>query len=296
MIEPTAVYVYKEIDGCRLKADVYGGVGDALRPAIVYLHGGALITGSRNGLRQAQLARWLEDGYVVASVDYRLAPESKLPDILQDMQDAFTWVRQQGLALFRADPARVAALGHSAGGYLSLLAGASVAPKPSVVISYFGYGDIIGPWMSEPDPFYCTRPSVPSERAMAAVRPSAFLDDNGDEERGYFYLYCRQQGQWPQAVLGIDPAVAPEAFYPFCPERNVTPDYPPTLLLHGDADTDVPYALSVSMSAALTQAGVPHELVTIRGGAHGFDYYDDDPQAIAANEKAYEYLRRYLKR
>lgn len=43
------------------------------------------------------------------------------------------------------------------------------------------------------------------------------------------------------------------------------------MLLHGTADTDVPYQQSVDMAAALVRAGVTHELVTIPDGEHGFD-------------------------
>ena len=45
--------------------------------------------------------------------------------------------------------------------------------------------------------------------------------------------------------------------------------YPPTLLIHGDADTDVPYSQSVQMAEALRRAGVQHELITVPGGGHG---------------------------
>ena len=59
------------------------------------------------------------------------------------------------------------------------------------------------------------------------------------------------------------------AFDPFCPIRNVTGAYPPTLLIHGDRDTDVPYAQSVMMAETLARANVPHELITVPGGGHG---------------------------
>ena len=115
------------------------------------------------------------------------------------------------------------------------------------------------------------------------------------EQRGEYYRYCRQHGLWPLRVTGMDPAHGLEPFHPYCPERNVTPDYPPTLLLHGDADTDVPYEQSVAMAAALDSAGVQHELLTIPGGPHGYinaitreDYESDNPAPAAQS------LRRAL--
>ena len=65
------------------------------------------------------------------------------------------------------------------------------------------------------------------------------------------YLYCRQQGLWPKVLTGRDPDEEPRAFDAFCPVRNVTPECPPTLLIHGTKDTDVPYELSVQMAKEL---------------------------------------------
>jgi len=137
-------------------------------------------------------------------------------------------------------------------------------------------------------------PAVPREEAFSAVQPHPLADDPGDPARGRFYLYCRQQGCWPQEILGADPVTNPAVFYPFCPERNVMADYPPTLLLHGDKDTDVPYGLSISMADALARAGVTHELITIPNGAHGFIRDTDNPVVIAAEARVRGFLQQHL--
>jgi len=262
---------------------------------VIYLHGGALMMGARQGISTPLIELANAGEYVAVSVDYRLAPESKMPDILRDIRTAFHWVHEQGPALFQADTSRIAMMGHSAGGYLSLLAGHQITPRPTAIVSYYGYGDIMGPWYSQPDPFYCaTVPAISREEALEGISPHP-ISENGHEERGKFYHYCRQQGTWPQEVLGKDPTVEPEAFYPYCPERNVTPDYPPTLLLHGNKDTDVPYELSVSMAAALQSAGVQHDFITIDGGGHGFVSNLTDPQVIAAEARVREFLKEHLK-
>lgn len=294
MIDPDESCAVVRDDGGELAADLYLPPGQEPRPLVLYLHGGALIMGSRRGVPQPLLADWLDEGYAVLSVEYRLAPEAKLPDILRDMQAAFRWAREQGPARYRLDPARVAAAGNSAGGYLSLLAGCRVDPPPAAIVSFYGYGDIVGPWLIRPDPFYCTQPPISRQAALAAVRTAPIVDDEGDERRGSFYLYCRQRGEWPKAVLGADPDADAAAFAPFCPERQVASGYPPTLLLHGDRDTDVPYARSVDMAAALARAGIPHELFTLRGLGHGFCGIEGDPQVDAARAAARAFLRRYL--
>jgi dipeptidyl aminopeptidase/acylaminoacyl peptidase len=108
-------------------------------------------------------------------------------------------------------------------------------------------------------------------------------------------MYCRQNGLWPLLVAGHDPVKERKEFDRFCPVRNVTKDYPPTLLLHGDNDTDVPYQQSVDMAAELKRVGVEHELVTIKGGGHGFDGGKgmEDPRVVAAFERVDAFLKKY---
>ena len=62
---------------------------------------------------------------------------------------------------------------------------------------------------------------------------------------------------------GWDPHTEPERFYPYMAEQHVTSDYPPTILVHGTADTDVPYECSAKMAELFGEAGVEHELHTI---------------------------------
>jgi len=286
-------HTYKVVNGHQVKADVYGDFAGGPRPAIVWIHGGALIMGHRDNLRPYQRDVYLNAGYQVVSIDYRLAPETKLPAIIEDIEDAFRWVRAAGPKLFSADAERIAAVGHSAGGYLTLMAGARVRPRVQALVSFYGYGDIVGDWYSRPDPCYCQQPMVSPEEAWASVGTTVISGTHENERRDRFYLYCRQQGRWPQEVMGHDPHAKPEAFVPFCPVRNVTADYPPTMLLHGDRDTDVPYQQSVMMAEALAKAGVPHELVTIPGGEHGFDA-NEGALVSDAFQRVSAFLRRYV--
>lgn len=288
-------HIYKKAEGCEVGVDVHLPVGaPRRRPGIVWIHGGALIVGSRRGLARWQLERYLQAGFVVIAIDYRLAPETKLPSIVGDLKDAFTWARQRGPELFGLDPSQLAAVGHSAGGYLTLMAGCAVAPPPQALVAFYGYGDIVGSWYSRPDPFYCGMPAVTAKEARAGVGHSAISESGGDqhERRGRFYLYCRQRGLWPREVSGHDPEAEPEWFKPYCPAENVSPLYPPTLLLHGDCDTDVPYEQSRLMAEALERAGVEHELITIAGGGHGFDGREEPP-ALEAVGRVLRFLQRH---
>src|SRR4029077_10137160 len=147
-------YTYKKVGQCEIKADIYEPSGDQPRPAIVWIHGGALIMGHRGQVDQALLSKLLRAGYAVVSIDYRLAPETKLPAILEDVEDACKWVRDKGPELAHVDPKRIAVMGGSAGGYLTLSTGFRVNPPPKALVSFWGYGDVAGAWYSRPDPFY----------------------------------------------------------------------------------------------------------------------------------------------
>ena len=79
-------FTYKTAGGCDIKLDAFGSDPNVRKPVIVHIHGGALIIGSRKGA-----PKWLnpQSDHVVISIDYRLAPETKLPEIIEDVQDAF---------------------------------------------------------------------------------------------------------------------------------------------------------------------------------------------------------------
>ena len=292
-------FVYKVAGDCGICADVYQPSDDTIRPAILWLHGGALIFGDRTSISPDQLERYLQAGFTVISADYRLAPEVKLEAIIEDLRDAYAWVRLEGPGLFRIDPERIAVLGHSAGGYLTLMAGFCVRPRPRALVPFYGYGDIAGPWYSRPDPHYCQEPLVPREEATRAVGDRVLtgvsFDEPDGQARGRFYLYCRQQGVWPLEVSGHDPADEPEWFDAFCPVRNVTAEYPPTLLIHGDQDTDVPFDQSVSMAAELGNQDVEHEFLALQGSGHGFDGAGmGDPTVSDVFDRVLAFLEKHM--
>jgi acetyl esterase/lipase len=287
-------YVYKKIGKLEIHADVYLRQDQANCPVVLWIHGGALIFGHREGLGAKFKDQLLDAGYAICSIDYRLAPETKLPEIYKDIQDAYAWLRKQGPKLLRIDPDRIAVMGGSAGGFLTLSAGFLFEPRPKVLVSFWGYGDVAGPWYSRPDPFYSQQPKVSVEEAYRAIGKEPLAHAKGKPKRGKFYLYCRQNGLWPKEVTGYDPDRQPKAFDKFCPVRNVSKSYPPTVLIHGDKDTDVPFEQSVLMAKELTRVGIEHELIRVRDAGHGLS--DTDPGKIRdVHERILVFVKPYLK-
>jgi len=152
-------HTYKVVDGCEVKLDVFRPADAVVRPVVVWIHGGALVQGSRHDW-PGLVAFYVDQGYCYVSIDYRLAPETMAPAIVEDIVDAVAWIRKEGPSRFHVDPNRLAVTGGSAGGYLALMAGWRVQPPPQAMVSFCGYGEILGPWLAEPDPFYCQQPAI----------------------------------------------------------------------------------------------------------------------------------------
>jgi acetyl esterase/lipase len=294
---PALTVTYRTVGSLAIPADVYRPSRPGPHPVVLWIHGGALVFGDRGMLPAEQRERYLAAGFAVVAIDYRLAPETKLDGILEDLDGAHAWLRREGPAL-GLDAARLAVVGHSAGGYLALMAGVRFQPKPRAIVSFYGYGDIAGPWYSRPDPGYRRDPAVSRDEAERAVGREPLAQ--GDESRRFaFYRYARQQGRWPQLVAGHDPGREPHAFDGLCPDRNVTPDFPPTLLVHGDRDQDVPYQRSVEMARVLEAKGVGHELLTLPGLGHVFDVEGPglkDPAVAGAFDRVVAFLGERVSR
>jgi acetyl esterase/lipase len=291
-------HVYRCVDGVDVELDLYAPAasGDRL-PVVVWIHGGALIMGSRSSVAPHLLAFCRDRGFALASIDYRLAPQVKAPAIVEDVVDAFRWIRERGAAVARLDPGKIVVVGASAGGYLTLMTGIMVEPTPVALVSYYGYGDVDEDWYTRPSEHYRTVvPLYAREEALGGLRGGVVTSPPDEAQavaRRRYYHYLRQNGLWTREVTGYDPASEGARLDPYCPVRNVTAEYPPTMLIHGMADTDVPYDRSVNMAHALERQGVEHELVTVPGAEHGLVGVDQT-LIDGAHEKALAFLARHL--
>ena len=229
----------------RQKLDVFVQASEVKnQPLIIYIHGGAFKTGSKNdGVPSDYLSR----GYAVASIDYRLSGDAAWPAQIEDCKAAVRWLRANA-ARYGIDPGRFAAWGASAGGHLAAMLGTTggekefevgenldVSSRVQAVVDYFGPTDFL---------------------QMDAHRlPNGQFHDPADSPESALIGGPLQQNK--------DKAVRAN------PITYVSGDDPPFLICHGDADPLVPHHQSVLLEAALRRAGVPVTFYTVKGGGHG---------------------------
>ncbi len=288
-------FTYKKEGDLEIKLDVYRADDALPRKVAVWIHGGALINGGRQGVSGRVKKDMLGAGYALVSLDYRLAPETKLPQIVSDLEDAFKWIRREGPKQFNADVSRIAVLGGSAGGCLTLTAGFRAQPPPDVLVAFWGYGDFLGPWLSEPSPHERHRRAGMTKAEAAEVAGGPPVANSADRKGNgaAFYQYCRRNGLWPDHVGGFDPRREATKFHPFMAVRNISNQYPPTLLIHGTEDTDVPHEQSVMMATEFRRHGVEHRLISVQRGEHGLAGADRN-DVEAAYAAVLPFVRKHM--
>jgi acetyl esterase/lipase len=234
--------VYASIGSRQMHLDLYlPKIAEHPMPAVVYIHGGGWVNGNKNAFRR-QAAYMATKGYAGACIEYRLSGEAKYPAAIYDAKAAVRWLRANA-ARYSLDPDRILAAGGSAGGHLVALLGTTADLK-----AYEGDEGVTG---------VSSRVS-----AVAAFNPAVDLVDFGKKLPADDNIVVK--------FLGATYQQNPELWKQASPAYQVNAKSAPTLFLHGDSDTTVPYHESVDMMAKLKAAGVTTDLFTGPGGNHGF--------------------------
>jgi acetyl esterase/lipase len=224
------------LDAC-LPASRTSTTSDAPDPApqasVIMLHGGSWTRGDKADPEYRDVCTWLaKAGYPTFNVDYRMDPAFIFPAALEDVKSAVTWLRQpEQLGRFNLDPARIAALGGSAGGNLASLLGTT------------GSG-----------------PLTEGTRVSAVVDLSGPADLTGaDAKPGFIpvqlaFLGCASEADCP-AARAASPIFA------------VSADDPPFFIANSTNEL-IPIEQSRRFADALHAAGVPATFVSVTGGLH----------------------------
>jgi acetyl esterase/lipase len=221
-------------------------------PAVLWIHGGGWSGGSHRG----NGALWLAtQGYFTASIEYRLSGEATWPAQIEDCKLGVRWLRANA-AKYNVDPDRIGCWGSSAGGHLVACLGTmndarfegrggceGVSSRVQAVVDYCG----------------------PADMTEGSAGIQGAKDDN--DSKALLGLFGKPFKKKPELWRDGSPVV------------HVKPGCPPFLIVHGDADKTVPFAQSERLKAALKKAGVPVQLLRVKGGGHGMTAPKDAPPA-----------------
>jgi acetyl esterase/lipase len=219
------------------KLDIYQPDGDTPHPTLIYFHGGGWVSGTKEAAILETMP-FLEKGWAVVNVEYRLGQVSLAPAAVEDCRCALHWVINHAKD-YNFDINRIVVMGHSAGGHLSLTTGMlPVAAgldrecppekevKVAAVVDWYGITDV-----------------------------NDLLE--GPDKEDYAVMWLGSRPDREQVAKRVSPL------------NYVRLGVPPIIMIQGDADKIVPYSQSVRLHESLDRSGIPNELVTIPGGHHG---------------------------
>jgi acetyl esterase/lipase len=251
---------YLTASGTEQKLDLYlprtaAGQTPAPNPTVIFIHGGGWTGGNRLG-SSLNVLPYLEMGFSVVNISYRLARVALAPAAVEDSRCALRWVIRNAKE-YGFDTSKIIVTGQSAGGHLALTT-AMLPPNSDFDRECFGTEEL----------------KVAAVVNWYGITDVADLID-GPNRRTYAV-------QWLSSLPN-----RAEMARQLSPMTYVRAGLPAILSIQGDADPTVPYAHNTRLRDALTQAGVANQLFTVPGGGHG----NFKP---AEYEEAYAAVRAFL--
>lgn len=253
-VEPTQRDVeYAVVDGHSLKLDVYADeAADKSCPLVVWVHGGAWRRGSKDSV---PVTHWLNHGFVIASVDYRLSPIAKFPAQIHDIKAAIRFLRAHADD-YGINRERVVVAGSSAGGHLAALVGVTngveilegdvgqdgnESSEVQAIVSFCGASNLE------------TILSQSTPHGLSVRVPALKL------------------------LLGDRPEKVPSLAKSASPVAHVDVSAPPLWLIHGDADPQMPAEQSAELAAAYRAAKAQVDFEVIPQAVHGgAEFYEPE--------------------
>lgn len=225
------------------------------RPGLIFIHGGAWSGGERE-IYHYYTKRLAQQGYVAATISYRLSGVAPFPAAVHDCKCAVRWMRAMA-DQYQIDPQRIAVLGGSAGGHLAMMVGYNndpnlegdgghpgISSRVSAVVNFYGPSDLT------------------TEAARQADPVRKFLGGPFDQRTKLY----------EQAS----------------PLRHLDANDPPTLIIHGTLDELVDIQQSDHLAERLHQLGVPFVYDRLSGWPHTLDV------AAPVNQHCLELMQTFL--
>jgi acetyl esterase/lipase len=238
--------VYTSVGGKPLALDVYLPATPNAAPLLVWVHGGAW----RNGTKAGAPLQFVDNGFAVASLDFRQSTDARFPAMVHDIKSAIRFLRANAAKFgYRAD--RIAIAGNSSGAHLAALVGVTngnaelegnegnAGPSSNVqaIVSYYGASNLMT-ILSQSTPY-----------GLGVREPALEL------------------------LLGALPAQTPALAKLASPVTHVDRNDPPLFLLHGDQDPQMPINQSHELDGAYKKLRLDVTFDVVHGAAHGGDAF-----------------------
>lgn len=184
-----------------LKASFYRPSEKKIKATILYFHGGGLIFGHRNDLPKKYIELLTSNGLAILTVDYPLAPETKMPDVLDVSFKILDWFVYEFLEQLTCKKYFI--MGRSAGGFLALssaIHAKKIKHFPTGIISLYGYYNLNDAIFTVPNRYYLKYPKV-SDSAISSLIQRGEIVTKGEQDRFLLYLASRQKGDWMNLLL-----------------------------------------------------------------------------------------------
>ncbi len=234
--------VYTKVNDWDGRMDVYYQPASTKpTPIIINIHGG----GWKNGVKETQggFTNFFKEGMSIANVEYRMTPQAKAPAAVEDVRCALIYLIKNAKK-FNIDVNKIVVMGGSAGGHLALMTGllgnnhlfdsncqGVEKIKVAAIIDKWGITDVWG---------WAYGDNGPAVRKSSS--PKDWLGDKKNDE-------------------SFAKSVSPVSY--------LNKKIPPIMIIHGNADSTVPYKQSVDLHQKLVDLGVKTEFITVEGGGHG---------------------------
>jgi acetyl esterase/lipase len=243
--------VYRTASGVELMLDLYQPSGlQAPNPTVMFFHLGGWTQGTKESAVMSLLP-WMDMGFSILNVEYRLTDKALAPAAVEDARCALRWV-YRNQKQYNLDVTKIVTTGQSAGGHLAMMT--ALVPA-SAGLDNTCPGDRNGNASN-------TGPNNTEEMKVAAIVDQYGVADVSE------LLAGPNVRTWAVAWLG--PMSSREELAKLVsPTTYVKSGMPPLFSVHGDQDPTVPYALKQKFHQTLEKAGVAHELFTVPGGRHG---------------------------
>jgi acetyl esterase/lipase len=255
--------------GPKLKLDVYLPLEDPepgqKRPAVLQIHGGAWVLGSKNEQGIPLLNHLASCGWVGFNADYRLSPRVKAPEHLIDCKRALAWVREHAEE-YQIDPDFIVVTGGSAGGHLCALMA-----------------------LTQNDPAFQPGFEDADTTVQAAV-PFYGVYDLTDRDGNYRSELLSLTDLLARVMMEVGVDEDPERWASYSPLDRITEDAPPMFVIHGDRDVLVPVKGARRFVEDLRRTSTePVVYAEIQGAQHAFEIFPS-----FRTVETVEYVERFL--